>query len=115
MPEPEPTQSSLSQPVEPKFQEVLLKVVEESYSYGVEKYGTPLMTFNGRSELRDMAEELISGLRYGTQLAMRCQVLEGLLWDALNIMEAWHGNAIPGTPYGDKIQEMKLAVGYPEK
>lgn len=75
MPEPKPTQSPISEPVEPKFREVLSKVVEESLQWGIEKYGTPLMTFNGRSELRDMAEELVSGLRYAVQLDMRCQVL----------------------------------------
>lgn len=114
MPEPKPTQSPISEPVEPKFQEVLQRVVEESYQWGIEKYGTPLMTFNGRSELRDMAEELVSGLRYGTQLAMRCEKLQGLLWEAINIMTIHGVGLVEEGPLAETIKQMKFACGYPQ-
>lgn len=79
MPQEKPTRNNLSKPVEPVFLTLLDKTVQDSFKYGVNKYGTELHSFNGRSELQDLAEELVSALRYATQLDMRCQALEGLL------------------------------------
>jgi hypothetical protein len=110
MPEPQPTENILSQPVEPIFRNLVPKVIDESFCYGFSKYGTELKTFNGRRELQDLAEELISGLRYATQLAMRCHKYEELLIDAWRVFEA-HGLTISSTP--EKFMaELQAAVEY---
>ena len=110
MPEPQPTENILSQPVEPVFRQLVPKVIDESFCYGFNKYSTELKTFNGRRELQDFAEELISGLRYGTQLAMRCHKYEELLIKAWGVFEA-HGLSRSST-LQELMTEIKAAVEY---
>jgi hypothetical protein len=100
--------------VEPVFRNLVPKVIDESLCYGFNKYGTELKTFNGRRELQDIAEELISGLRYATQLAMRCHKYEELLLKAWRVIMANTG--LPDESRNDEfavfLREMKAAVEY---
>lgn len=112
MPEPQPTENTLSEPVEPIFRQLIAKVIDESFCYSAHKYGTELKTFNGRRELQDLAEELISGLRYGTQLAMRCYKLEGLLIQALDIFRAHYMDEASGHDIATFMSELEAVVDY---
>ena len=110
MPEPQPTENILSQPVEPVFRNLISKVIDESLCCGFNKYGTELKTFNGRRELQDFAEELVSGLRYGTQLAMRCHKYEELIIKAWGIFEAHNLSKVD--VLAELMTEIKAAVEY---
>lgn len=106
MPQDSPKLSPLSKPVEPQFLKLLNKIVLESFEYGKEKYGIPLHSFNGRSELQDFAEEWVSGGRYVVQLAMRCHKLEELLIGAYGILSASPaGNTHVNQPLMEEIRE----------
>ena len=45
---------------------------------GMERYGTELMTFNGRDPFRDAVEEAVDLVQYITQMAMEKEVVERL-------------------------------------
>lgn len=108
LPQEKPIHNSLSKPVEPVFLTLLDKTVQGSFKYGVSKYGTELHSFNGRSELQDLAEELVSALRYATQLDMRCQVTEELLRE----YQASHTLMAPGCKCLCKLcKKTDLALG----
>lgn len=51
----------------PIAQQYLVKKLKERYEKGLETYGTPLQTFNGRDCLEDLMEELLDGLMYTIQ------------------------------------------------
>jgi len=110
MPQSDPKLSILSQPVEPQYLTVLNKVILDSFKYGLDKYAVELHTFNGRSELQDGMEELVSAGRYLTQLAMRCHKIEWLLIEAYRVMEA-HGIA-RASGLEALMTEIKAAVDY---
>jgi hypothetical protein len=123
MPEPQPTEDILSQPVEPDFRNLVSRVIDESLCYGFNKYGTELKTFNGRRELQDFAEEWVSAGRYVTQLAMRCHKYEELLIKAYQILEShdllrelttWPGDPCPSESIDRNkfLKELNAAVGY---
>lgn len=46
----------------------VLTLLEKQYQKGMQKYNTPLQTFNGRDAYNDLMEELVDGLMYATQL-----------------------------------------------
>lgn len=46
----------------------VLTLLEKQYQKGMQKYNTPLQTFNGRDAYIDLMEELVDGLMYATQL-----------------------------------------------
>jgi shikimate 5-dehydrogenase len=48
----------------------LARAVVERARIGLERYGRPLETFNGRDALRDAREEVVDGFQYVTQLLM---------------------------------------------
>ena len=48
----------------------LVRMLQERYQLGVDRYGTPLQTFNGRDAGRDLFDELIDAFQYGKQLDM---------------------------------------------
>jgi len=72
-----------SQPVFPELQRVLkdypmlLEKLEERRQLGIEKYGTELMTFNGRNVSQDYSEELLDAIQYLTQHFMQLEATLG--------------------------------------
>lgn len=69
----------LPKPGELNVQEVLSKAVLERMRYGIDKYGSPLETFNGRDPIRDVWEELLDALTYMTQIRLeRGDILPGM-------------------------------------
>ena len=68
-------------PVGECVQDDLIRAFEESKRIGIERYGQPLHTFNGRDAGRDATEELVDLFVYLRQLrlehaALRAIVLE---------------------------------------
>jgi hypothetical protein len=82
----------LPAPGELNVQEVLSKVVIERMRYGIEKYGSPLETFNGRDPIRDVWEELIDALVYMTQVRLE------------------RGDRLPGMEPTDRIRTTDLTL-----
>lgn len=85
--QPLPTQAPLSEPVLPvvtrkviahgialDYKESLLRDIcadiKERTDLGVQRYGTPLHTFNGRVAARDLYEELVDATQYAVQQYM---------------------------------------------
>jgi hypothetical protein len=49
---------------------VLVELLERRQSVGLQRYGRPLETWNGRDAVRDLLEELIDALQYAVQVRM---------------------------------------------
>lgn len=49
------------------IQTLVIADIEKRRAVGIERYGTALQTFNGRSALLDLYEELIDGTMYARQ------------------------------------------------
>lgn len=56
-------------------QDALVAEILERKAIGVQTYGTPLMTFNGRDPFRDTREELLDGAVYLKQASMQYDVM----------------------------------------
>lgn len=82
MSQPPPTATARSEAVMPivlqwlltSGREVLGADLEARTAKGVQTYGAPLMTHNGRDALQDLYEELLDALQYMTQ--WRAEVLD---------------------------------------
>ena len=71
------------EPVAPSLKEQFSAWIDSRTALGVTKYGTPLMTFNGRDSGQDMVEELLGFCQYQHQHIMELEAkLESLgkLW-----------------------------------
>lgn len=69
----------LPKPGKLPVQAILMGAIRERAEYGRRKYGTVLMTENGRDALTDLWEELLDGLTYLTQLRLeRGDVFPGM-------------------------------------
>lgn len=69
----------LPTPGQTNVQEALAAALLERMQYGIEKYGSPLETFNGRDPIRDVWEELVDALTYMTQVRLeRGDILPGM-------------------------------------
>ena len=55
---------------------------------GLDKYGIELHTFNGRSALRDFAEEIADALQYGTQAIMEDPLRAAEVLEAVAFLQA---------------------------
>ena len=64
--QPMPTASEESQSV----QDALIRMIEERRRVGVKRYGTALMTHNGRDALQDALEEAVDLATYLMQMVM---------------------------------------------
>ena len=62
-----------SRPVEPELVKWFANRIAQRTALGIEKYGEPLRTHNGRSAKRDKTEELLDALQYQYQELMETQ------------------------------------------
>jgi hypothetical protein len=74
--------------------EMLRGVYAESIRVGVERYGQPLRTFDGRLNIRDLADELRDGLAYVTKMQMIAEADKPTL--VRMVAEAIHKEFISG-------------------
>lgn len=63
-----PTESAQSEAVEPHVLEELARMISERTQKGIETYGRPLSTFNGRDAAQDALEEIADAFQYVMQL-----------------------------------------------
>lgn len=82
----------LPEPGELNVQQVLSKAVLERMQYGIDKYGSPLETFNGRDPIRDVWEELLDALTYMTQIRLE------------------RGDRLPGMDPADRVTTSDLTL-----
>ena len=71
------------EPVAPSLKQRFSDWIDERTALGVTKYGTPLMTFNGRDSGQDMVEEILDFCQYQQQHIMELEALlesHGILW-----------------------------------
>lgn len=79
-------------------QDWIIAQMEESKRVGVERYGQPLMTFDSRLNIRDLAEELRDAYVYISKLQMMAEADRGtLLRVVTQRMEALNGARYPLT------------------
>jgi hypothetical protein len=67
------------------IREAMIRGIDARRELGTRKYGTPLMTFNGRDALTDAWEESIDLLAYITQMDMEDSDATSLLSEAKDI------------------------------
>jgi hypothetical protein len=48
----------------------VMKLLEDRHALGIQRYGKPLQTNNGRNPYRDMVEELMDALNYAMQIIL---------------------------------------------
>lgn len=81
-----PTNSPTSKPVG----EYLKSLIDKRTELGIKKYGTPLMTHNGRSAERDALEESVDLNQYLCQLLMEEQAKVAALEQRIKLLEKPH-------------------------
>ena len=74
--ETDATESRRSQLVEPRAAMLWEAACVEQTAKGMDTYGTPLKTFNGRNRFRDARSELVDAHRYLTQAEMEYEYME---------------------------------------
>lgn len=85
---PEPTKQREGDQVLPSggqecVQDVVIARMEESKRVDLERYGSTLMTFNGRKGIQDVAEEIRDLFVYITQIEMEAQASRETLIDVV--------------------------------
>lgn len=88
MSQPDPTRGNRSQAINPRFREISRVIMDSQYEAGIETYGTPLMTFNGRQALKDLLAEWVDLGQYATQELMEREYLESLLREAIEYIRS---------------------------
>jgi hypothetical protein len=68
--QPLPIDTERSQPVESHVLAELQRMISERTAKGIETYGKPLSTFNGRDAGQDLLEEIADAFQYAMQLNM---------------------------------------------
>ena len=68
---------------EENVQDALIAHIEKRKAIGLQRYGQPVMTFNGRNAPQDLLEELLDGATYAMQVLMEMKALKGRIGRAL--------------------------------
>lgn len=77
--------------------DIAIRRIEERKQLGIERYGTILQAFNGRSADRDLSEELLDAVMYEIQREEETKVLyEALIYSAMVLQiyanpQSWDG------------------------
>jgi hypothetical protein len=64
-------------------QDALIAHIEKRKALGIQRYGRPLETFNGRNAPQDLLEELLDGATYAMQIAMEIAATQKRINEAL--------------------------------
>ena len=90
--QPDPTKCAESQEVGPLALALLVPgkardLLKERIQFGKDKYGTTLMTHNGRDAFQDFLEEMLDGVQYISQCVLEGQIVqEGDLRSAYELL-----------------------------
>lgn len=66
-------------------QDALIEHIQARKVLGVQRYGRPLQTFNGRDALKDLLDELLDGATYAMQVRMEIAATQGRIDRALEL------------------------------
>jgi len=80
--QPLPTEGKLN------VQDALIRHIEQRRKLGIERYGRPLQTFNGRNAVLDLVEELLDGATYAMQVEMENKAVQARIHEALHLHRA---------------------------
>jgi hypothetical protein len=69
-------------------QDALIRHIEQRKALGIERYGRPLQTFNGRKAIKDLLEELLDGAAYAMQAEMEDAATQARIREVLNRVHA---------------------------
>ncbi|MFI0967011.1 hypothetical protein ACH4S8_37355 [Streptomyces sp. NPDC021080] len=69
---------------EENVQDALIAHIEKRMAIGLQRYGQPVKTFNGRNAPQDLLEELLDGATYAMQVLLEMQALKGRIALALS-------------------------------
>jgi hypothetical protein len=72
-------------------QDALIERIKERRALGVQRYGRPLQTFNGRVATRDLLEELLDGATYAMQVQMEWDATQTMISEAVRLHSAGEG------------------------
>jgi hypothetical protein len=61
-------------------------MLDERRQFGIKKYGTALMTFNGRDFVKDLMEELVDALQYAAGWKLEREQLLRLLAEMFEVI-----------------------------
>ena len=100
MQEPRPAEQAMPAPgresVNARVSELLPGLLTARQAKGLETYGRPLETFNGRDVHRDLLEELVDAVQYAVQAQMEREAIErqvhdqyATILDSRGLIEAW--------------------------
>ncbi|MGW4759560.1 hypothetical protein [Streptomyces chartreusis] len=70
-------------------QDALVRLIEDRKQLGIQRYGSPLMTHNGRDASRDMVEEALDLTVYSMQVAMEFRDLRAAIARVTNLANVW--------------------------
>jgi len=65
--------------------EIMRKLLERR-EFGIEKYGQPLMSRDGRDSLKDLEDEMLDALAYAHKIVMSGEPIHALDWTRLHMM-----------------------------
>jgi hypothetical protein len=69
-------------------QDALIEHIKQRRALGVQRYGRPLQTFNGRNAVLDLLEELLDGATYAMQVEMEKKAVQARIHEALHLHRA---------------------------
>ncbi|MGA5598470.1 hypothetical protein ACPCSE_29970 [Streptomyces cellulosae] len=69
-------------------QDALIQHIEDRKALGVQRYGRPLQTFNGRKAIKDLLDELLDGATYAMQVEMEIEATQARISKALHLHRA---------------------------
>lgn len=93
-----PEDQALPNPGRDDVQARLIEAIQARREIGIQRYGSPLMTHNGRDAIQDAWEEAVDLAAYLTQMRMERNDASG----AVALLDRWLA-AHPGQPGGALI------------
>jgi hypothetical protein len=69
-------------------QDALIGEIEKRKVLGLQRYGRPVQTFNGRNAVRDLLDELLDGATYAMQIQMEIDAVQNRINTALGLHAA---------------------------
>ncbi len=96
-----PGDQPLPTPGQLNVQDALIDLIKERRALGIERYGRPLQTFNGRNAVRDLLEELLDGATYAMQVEMEIEQLKA----ERDALAAQYAEAL-----GEPVEELLLSI-----
>lgn len=95
-------------------QDIIIEAMQESKRIGIKRYGSPLMTFNGRKGIQDIAEEARDFFVYTSQMVAEADADRGLLIEVVTAaLTSYPGQSqVEGDPENVAEQAVNAIIGW---